>query len=134
MAKDTTVRNQFKDSEICAAKTINNVYTRRIRVDSSFYDAFLFYGSNASSFIQIKSKLRTFGLDYNASSTPEEKGAMIILRKCTLKEPVNVGSKLFAVSIAQLLPKEFFDRFESVDYNLIYNNGELLGYKVGKIK
>jgi hypothetical protein len=129
VAKDTTTRTQFKDNEICAAKTINNVYTGRIKLDLPLINYFS-YEPSASSIPQIecKSLLEVFDADYIASSTPEE-GAMIILRKCTLNEPISVkASKRYGDLRAQLLHKEFFERFESNDYDLVYNNSGVLGY------
>jgi hypothetical protein len=129
VAKDTTCRNQFKDSEASAAKTISNVYTGRIKVDPLMGTCFS--EIRASSVPRIESKLlfEGFGADYIASSTQEECVTMIMLRKCTSNEPISVEvSKLYGVYRIQSLPKEFFARFESNDYDLVYNNSGVLGY------
>jgi hypothetical protein len=128
-AKDTTFRNQFKDSEVSTAKTISNVYTGRIKIDSLMSTCFS--EIRASSVPRIESELlfEGFGADYIASSTQEENVTMIMLRKCTLNEPITVKvSKYYGVSRIQSLPKEFFARFESKDYDLVYNNSGVLGY------
>ena len=121
-AKDTTVRNQFKVSEVSAAKTISNVYTGTIRTDSLFAGKVLRQKA-------IKSTVDSFSTDYITHSVREKNGTLIILRGCLLKEPINVGvSKLPGVHMAQLLPKEFFDRFKSADYDLVYDSGEVWAY------
>ena len=130
VAKDTTCRNQFKDEEICAVATINNVYRGPIKLDSLLI-SYLLYDANASLVQQIKSEslLEVFDIDYITSTTKEKSGRMIILRKCALNEPISVkASKFYGDTKAQLLPKEFFDRFESAGYDLVYNNGEVVGY------
>jgi len=130
VAKDTTCRNQFKDEEICAVATINNVYRGPIKLDSLLI-SYLLYDANASLVQQIKSEslLEVFDIDYITSTTKEKSGRMIILRKCALNEPISVkASKFYGDTKAQLLPKEFFDRFEFTDYDLVYNNGGVLGY------
>ena len=128
-AKDTTFRNQFKDSEVSTAETISNVYSGRIKVDSLMGTCFS--ETHASSVLRVESELlfEGFGVDYIASSTQEENVTMIMLRKCTLNEPITVKvSKLYGLYRIQSLPKEFFARFESTDYNLVYSNREVLAY------
>lgn len=128
-AKDTTIRNQFKYSEIYAARMINNVSPEGIRIDSQFSTGFIFYGTNASSYFNIlhESNIFGFNMDYINSVIREEKGTMIILRKSTLNEPISVSDpKLYGVSKALLISKEFFDKFDTYYYNLIYNNGDVL--------
>ena len=130
VAKDTTVRNQFKESEICAAKTIINMDPKQIRLDTPFFSCFL-YGINISSeqLIRLRTSIKIFDTDYITSNIQEEKETMIILRKCTLNEPIYVKtSKFYETPEAQLLSEEFFDRFESTGYDLVYDNGEILGY------
>jgi hypothetical protein len=114
--KEGFFRSQFKNSEIYAVTTINNIYNGTIKTDTP-------YLSGIFRQIAIKSIEEGFDIDYVTHSTQEEKGTMSILRRCTLKEPVSIaGSKI------QPLPKEFFDRFESTDYDLTYKNGEVSGY------
>jgi len=132
IAKDMTIRNQFEYNEICAVKTINNVYNGQIRSGGVFSDAFLFYGTNISLFHQMQKRqyFIPFDKEYIVSGIEQEKkGTMIVLRKCALNKPISVkASKLYGIYVAQLLPKEFFSRFESRDYDLIYNNEYILGY------
>jgi hypothetical protein len=122
VAKDTTIRNQFKDDETSAAETISNVHNGTIITDSS-------YACSLFRQMAIKSTVESFDVDYIASNTQEENRTMILLRRCALKEPVNIIDRTSALgSKNQLLPKEFFDMFESTDYDLIYTNREVLGY------
>ena len=109
-------RSQFKYNEIYAVTTINDVYNGTIKTDYS-------YLSGIFRQIAIKSIVKAFDIDYVAHSTQEENGTMVILRRCALKEPIRIPG-----SENQLLPKEFFDRFESTNYDLTYNNGEVSGY------
>ena len=122
-AKERCVRTMFKDSEITVITTINNLYNGTIKVDYS-------YAGSIFRQMTIKSKVTPFDVDYVASRTQEENGTMVILRRCALKEPVSIIDREgFAGRYKhQLLPKEFFDRFESTDYDLVYNNREVLGY------
>lgn len=121
-AKNRTSRDQFKDSEIDAIMTINNIYNGRIRTDSS-------YASGLFRQMRIKTTVERFDVDYITSSAKEEDGTMIILRKCALKEPVSIIDKKSDLGErVQLLSKEFFDRFASNDYDCVYNNAEVLGY------
>jgi hypothetical protein len=114
--KEGVGRSQFKDGEIYAVTTIDNIYTGTIKTDSS-YDGGLFRQ------MTIKSTVESFDIDYVTHPLKEENGTMIILRRCLLKENVRIdGSK------KQPLPQEFFDRFESTYYDLTYNNGEVSGY------
>ena len=75
VAKDTTCRNQFKDEEICAVATINNVYRGPIKLDSLLI-SYLLYDANASLVQQIKSEslLEVFDIDYITSTTKEKSG------------------------------------------------------------
>lgn len=131
VAKDTTIRDQYKYSEIYAAKMINNVYAGKIKIDSSFRSGLIYiYGTNGTLFSQDKyGYIDDFDEDYITSGMPEENGTLIILRNATLKEPISVKySKLYGNYKAQLLPKEFFERFESNNYDRIYTNGDVYGY------
>ena len=118
ITEGSSTRSQFKYNEIYAVTTINDVYNGTIKTDCS-------YLSGIFRQIAIKSivKAKAFDIDYVAHSAQEEKGTMIILRRCALKEPIRIPG-----SENQLLPKEFFDRFESTNYDLTYNNGEVSGY------
>ncbi len=131
VTKDTTIRNQFNYNEISASKTVSNISAGKIKVDSSFYLGFFYYGTNSSSFFQTQSKslLSIYNKEFINSSKFRDKNATIIVRKSTLKEPTEVSSPIYGISFAQSLPKEFFESFESNDFNLVYNNGNVLGYK-----
>ncbi|MGB9131422.1 MAG: hypothetical protein WCB90_02260 [Methanosarcina sp.] len=123
VAKDTTVRNQFKDVEIQAIKTVSGTYSGNILMDSP-YDSCLFYSapgydtSNATYFnIQ---HIRTGKIDRNS---------MVLLRKSTIKEPVSINDPdRYGVNFIQTLPGDFFNRFEAPEYALVYNNKEVIAY------
>ncbi|MFZ2498812.1 hypothetical protein [Methanosarcina sp.] len=123
VAKDTTVRNQFKDVEIQAIKTVSGTYSGNILMDSP-YDSCLFYSapgydtSNATYFnIQ---HIRTQEIDRNS---------MVLLRKSTIKEPISINDPdRYGVNFIQTLPGDFFNRFEAPEYALVYNNKEVIAY------
>jgi hypothetical protein len=128
VGKDTTVRNQFKDIELQAIKTVSGKYSGDILMDSP-YDSCLFYsdsGYNSSnaSYFDIQ-HVRTGEIEGNL---------MVLLRKSTLKEPISINDPdRYGVNFIQKLPREFFNRFEARDYALIYNNEEVFAYvKEGK--
>ena len=123
VAKDTTVRNQFKDIELQAIETVTGKYSGNILMDSP-YDSCLFYkdskynSSNAKDF------------DINNIKTEEIDGnPMVLLRKSTLNEPVSINDPdRYGVNFIQTLPEEFFNKFEAQGYELVYNNEEVSAY------
>ena len=123
VAKDTTVRNQFKNIEIQAIETVSGKYSGNILLDSP-YDSCLFYsapGYNTSdaSYFNIQ-HVQTGDIDGNP---------MVLLRKSTLKEPISINDPdRYGVNFIQALPEEFFNRFEARDYALIYNSEEVFAY------
>jgi len=123
VAKDTTVRNQFKDIEIQAIETVSGKYSGDILMDSP-YDSCLFYSdpkynSNNASYFNIQ-HIQTGEIDGNP---------MVLLRKSTLKEPISINDpKRYGVNFIQALPEEFFNGFEAEDYALIYDNEEVFAY------
>ncbi len=128
VAKDTTVRNQFKEIEIDAIKTITAKYSGKILMDSP-YDSCLFYrdrgyDSSNATYFNIQ-HIQTGKIDGNS---------MILLRKSTLKEPVSINDpERYGVNSIQTLPEAFFNRFEGYDYARVYDNEEILAYmKEGK--
>ena len=123
VAKDTTVRNQFKDIEIQAIETVTGKYSGNILMDSP-YDSCLFYrnpGYNSSNakYFDIQN-IKTGEIDGNP---------MVLLRKSTLKEPVSINDpEHYVVNFIQTLPRDFFNRFEAEEYALIYDNEEVSAY------
>jgi len=123
VGKDTTVRNQFKNIEIQAVKTLSGVYSGSILIDSP-YDSCLFYRdpaydvNNATSF------------DTDQVESREIRGAhMILLRRSALTEPVSINDPdKYGVNIIKPLPAEFFNSFEAPEYELVYDNSEVLAY------
>jgi len=128
VAKDTTVRNQFKEIEIDAIKTITAKYYGNILMDSP-YDSCLFYRNRGYD----SSNATYFNIQH--IQTGEINGSsMILLRKSTLKEPVSINDpERYGANSIQTLPEGFFNRFEARDYARVYDNEEVLAYmKEGK--
>src|SRR5665647_585814 len=128
VAKETTVRNQFKDIEIQAIKTVSGKYSGDILMDSP-YDSCLFYSDSGYN----SSNARYFNIQ-QIKTGEIEGNSMVLLRKSTLKEPISINDPdRYGVNFIQELPREFFNRFEARDYALIYNNEEVFAYvKEGK--
>lgn len=128
VAKETTVRNQFKDIEIQAIKTVSGKYSGDILMDSP-YDSCLFYSDSGYN----SSNARYFNIQ-QIKTGKIEGNSMVLLRKSTLKEPISINDPdRYGVNFIQELPGEFFNRFEARDYALIYNNEEVFAYvKEGK--
>ena len=128
VAKETTVRNQFKDIEIQAIKTVSGKYFGDILMDSP-YDSCLFYSDSGYN----SSNARYFNIQ-QIKTGEIEGNSMVLLRKSTLKEPISINDPdRYGVNFIQELPGEFFNRFEARDYALIYNNEEVFAYvKEGK--
>lgn len=124
VGKETTVRNQFKEIEIQAIKTISGKYPGEILMDSP-YDSCLFYSDPRYD----NSNATYFNIEH--IKTGQINGTtMVLLRKSTLKEPVSINDpEIYGVNTIQTIPKEFFKRFETEDYALVYNNKEVIGYK-----
>lgn len=123
VAKDSTVRNQFKYVEIYAIETITGKYSGSILMDSP-YDSCLFY--SGSKFNSSNEK----AFDISNVKTGEIKGnPMVLLRKSTLTEPVSLNDpERYGVDFVQAIPEKFFKMFETRDYALIYNNEEVSAY------
>lgn len=123
VAKDTTVRNQFKEVEIEAIKTVTAKHSGNILMDSP-YDSCLFYrdreyDSSNATYFNIQ-HIQTGEIDGNP---------MVLLRKSTVKEPVSINDpERYGVNFIQKLPEEFFNRFETYDYARVYDNEEVFAY------
>lgn len=123
VAKDSTVRNQFKNIEIYAIETITGKYSGSLLMDSP-YDSCLFYSSSNINSSNEKA------FDISNVKTGEIKGnPMVLLRKSTLSEPVSLNDpERYGVDFVQAIPEKFFKMFETQDYALIYNNEEVSAY------
>jgi hypothetical protein len=123
VAKESTVRNQFKYTEIHAIETITGKYSGNILMDSP-YDSCLFY--SYSKFNSSKEK----AFDINNINTGEINGnPMVLLRKSTRYEPVSLNDpERYGVDYVQTIPEKFFNKFEAQDYALIYNNEAVSAY------
>jgi hypothetical protein len=123
VAKNQTVRNQFKNNEIDAAGTLSLIHGKRIITDSSYQSQFIFPGSdNLVSGFLYENQL----LEYS-----KRPGSIIVLRKSTLIEPVSLrASELYADVYDDHLSKTTFEFFETAkNRNLIYTNGNIIGYQ-----
>jgi hypothetical protein len=122
--KERTTRNQFKYSEMNAANTITNSYSGDIRLDSLFVTCVRSYGNGSDD------ALYPFSLEYiESNSTEIDDNSLVVFRQSTLKEPISVTyGKLFGLSMSMILPENFFAKFKSNDYDLVYNNGDIVSY------
>lgn len=123
VGKETTVRNQFKNIEIQAVKTLSAVYSGNILMDSP-YDSCLFYrdqrydANNATYFNTNQIESREISGD-----------RMVLLRRSSLDEPISINDpNRYGINIIQPLPVEFFNSFEAPEYALVYDNAEVLAY------
>ncbi|AKB56364.1 MULTISPECIES: hypothetical protein [Methanosarcina] len=128
VAKDTTVRNQFKSIEIEAIKTVTVKCSGNILMDSP-YDSCLFYRDRAydtrnATYFNIQ-HIQTGEIDGDPT---------ILLRKSTVKEPISINDpERYGINIIQTLPEGFFNRFNAHDYARVYDNDEVFAYtKEGK--
>jgi hypothetical protein len=127
VGEDTTVRNQFTYSELQAVRTIGSVYAGDTYVDPTFQNAYNFYHSYDTSGDGTSSNRRVFGFSLSGSKAGTD--ALFVLRVCTLYEPINVkASGLYGDHISRTIPQEFFDSFESSNYNKIYSNNYIISY------
>lgn len=123
VGKETTVRNQFKNIEIQAVKTLSGVYSGNILMDSP-YDSCLFYrdpgydGNNATYFDTEQIKSREISGNH-----------MVLLRRSSLNEPISINDpERYGVNTIKPLPVEFFNSFEDPEYERVYDNSEVLAY------
>ena len=124
VGEDTTVRNQFKEVEIQAIKTVTSKYSGNILMDSP-YDSCLFYSNP-----KYDNRNATYFNTQQINTGEINETSMVLLRKSTLKEPVSINDpERYGVNSIQPIPKEFFNRFNSKDYALVYDNKQVSGYK-----
>ncbi len=123
VAKDQTIRNQFKDIEIQAIKTVSKIYSGKILMDSP-YDSCIFYSDSGYN----PSNATYFNI-HNVQTKEIDGNSMVLLRKSTLNEPISINDpSRYGVNFIQTLPKEFFTKFEARDYALVYDNEEVFAY------
>ncbi len=120
-SKERFSRNQFKESEINALK-IFNICSGIVKADRS-------YTNGIMRQINTNSKIEAMDLEYISSDNNDE-GKLVLLRKCSLEEPVEITdpNSLGAGQVKMKLPISFFERYDSLKYNFIYNNGNVNGY------
>lgn len=123
VGKDTTVRNQFKNIEIQAVKTLTGIYSGSILMDSP-YDSCLFYrdpGYDADN--------ATYFNTEQIASGEISGDHMILLRRSSLAEPISINDpEIYGVNTIKPLPAKFFNSFDAPEYELVYDNAEVIAY------
>lgn len=116
--KDRTSRSMYKHSEIEGAHTITKIYNGTIMRDSSYINAF--------RGLKFNGNFEGMGQDIEKMNE-----SMVVLRKCKLVEPTQIShSGSLGQYRSMVLGEDFFKKFETVGYNKVYNNGEVMGYTV----
>jgi hypothetical protein len=115
-------RNAFKESEISALKMINK-YNGTVKTDRS-------YTNGLFRQIDTNLKIEAIDLEYISSDNINDEGKLVLLRKCSLVEPVGIAdsNSPLARKINMKLPELFFERYDSLKYCFIYNNDEVKCY------
>lgn len=121
-SKERFSRNQFKESEISALRIVNT-YSGIVKADRS-------YTGGIMRQINTNSKIEPIDLQDIYSDNINDKGKLVLLRKCSLEEPVEItdSNSPGARQVNMKLPASFFERYDSLEYNFIYNNGDVNGY------
>jgi hypothetical protein len=120
--KDRTSRYMYKDSELAGAHTITKIYNGTIMRDCSYRNAF--------------SKLKFNGSFERWRRDPEkmDKG-MVLLRKCKFVEPTQISySGSFGQYRSLILGEGIVNKFETVKFNKVYDNEEVMAYTVSSPK
>lgn len=122
VAKNQTVRNQFKYSEVQAAETISQIHGKWLITDSSYQS--LFFPGKEYYVVGFES-------EDHLLEDAKEPNSLIILRKSTLIEPVPLkASTLYGDFYDDNLSKTSFEYFETAkNRNLVFTNGNIIGYQ-----
>ncbi len=122
VAKNQTVRNQFKYSEVQAAETISQIHGKWLITDSSYQSLFL----PGKDYYVVG-----FESEDHLLEDAKEPNSLIILRKSTLIEPVPLkASTLYGDFYDDHLSKTSFEYFETAkNRNLVFTNGNIIGYQ-----
>ena len=133
VGKDRTIRNQYEYNEIEAVETITLIHGKNnIITDTNFESVFLTYGSldTLEGKRNIDNSIASFLSEKQLVEESENSGSLIILRKSTLNEPIELkASALYGDTYATYLSKttiEFFENAQNQD--LIFTNGNIIGY------
>jgi hypothetical protein len=132
VAKDTTIRTQFKYNEIDAITTIKSIHDGMIIVDPDFFSPFSLYGTDnrAEKQTMIMNYVVSFSSEGELLKISENDGLLTLLRKSTLHEPVSL--RVFELSediYVRPLSESIFEYFDRADnQNLIFTNGNVIGY------
>lgn len=131
-SKETTVRNQFMENEIVSAERLSEYSTGNIIVDAQFLSVFQFYGTDlvVNDQLNFYQRLHSFDDEKTLIDSSKKPGVVVVLRRSTLHEPIPFrASELYADSVIRTLSQSVFDEFEKNDYNIIYTNGNEVGYR-----
>lgn len=116
--KERTSRCMYKQSEIEGAHAITKMYNGTIIRDSSY--------TNAFGGLKFNGSFEGMGQDIEKMNE-----SMVVLRKCKLVEPTQIShSGSLGQYRSMVLGEDFFKKFETVGYNKVYNNGEVMAYTV----
>jgi hypothetical protein len=132
VAKDKTIRTQFKYNEIDAVTTIKSIHDGLIIVDADFFSPFFLYGTSNKTENQnkIMNYVASFSSEDELIKISENYGLLTLLRKSTIIEPVSLTASdlpgdIYARPLSESI-FEYFDRAEN--QNLIFTNGNVIGY------
>ncbi len=140
VAKSSTPRNQFMDSEIAAAQSIGSLCEGNVRLDHTFLESCAFYGTgdmpaayadedSGAPHIELKRRLRTFDEDYLNGNVTDLGGMFVLIRRATYSEPITVqASELYGDYKAIMIPGAFFERLKTAQYDQVYDNAYVAGY------
>jgi len=120
-AKERFSRTQFKESEITPLKIINLCNTT-VKADRT-------YSFGIIRQTEKNIKIESVSLQDIFSDNTDDKGKLILLRKCSLEEPVGItDSSSGAGKVNMKLSQSFFEKYNSLEYYFIYSNGNVNGY------
>jgi hypothetical protein len=115
--KDRWPRTMYTDSEIHAIQTVNNLYNGNIVTDKSYLGG-IFRGVNTNF-----SSCSVINPDDEKSLN-----GMILLRECIKDEPVAIASIGGELAKLRIIGEEFFERFKTPKYDLVFCNGGVRAY------
>lgn len=131
VAKDTTVRNQFSVNEVSAITKIQSISDENIYADPSYIKPFLLYGGDLSLKGQEKkmNTILSFRNEETLLDISKTPGSFVVLRKCTIQEPIEYSSYLYGYSYAAPLSGSIFATLQQAwGRDLIFTNGNVIAY------
>jgi len=120
--KDATVRNQFTSAEVAGMDTLTNIVVGPIKSDSNY---FLLKKSD----LKATQTYISMSLDYVfGNELSDQTNTLIAIRRCGMTEPFAFNTAKRGISEMRYLPEHFLDKFDRPQYDLIYDNKEVVGY------